>query len=118
MYYSQSPYRELLALLDGGQDDKLETIIGAWLAAQTAESAWLGALGRVSNSKIPAMSVEDLSRLYALSRVSDALIKRIEKDGGWARHYSSFMEGLGLTEYDYWPMSGPGSSGCPCCRGH
>jgi hypothetical protein len=98
MHSAQSPYRELLKQLDGGDNGELAPIIGQWLTAHASECAWLEVLGRVCESGIPVMSIEDSWRLYALSRVSDALIKRIGNDSGRAHPYTTFMEGLGLCK--------------------
>jgi hypothetical protein len=96
MHSAQWPYRELLRQLDDRNGGELEPMIRQWLATQTAEAAWLEALGRGSERGIPAMAMEDSWRLYALSRVSDALIQRAEKYAGRTDLHTTYMKGLGL----------------------
>ncbi|MCW1921809.1 hypothetical protein OKA05_04545 [Luteolibacter arcticus] len=102
MHSDQAPYSELLEQLDDcNEDGELEPVIGEWLRTHPGESAWIAGLKRVDESSgIPEMSVEDRWRLYALSRVSDALIERIGKDRGRKHHYTAFMQSLGLCEID------------------
>lgn len=99
MHSAQEPYRELLSLLhDCASGDALEPTVRRWLAANTAEIAWLQtvAVAGPSPRSVPAMPVEDLWRLYALSRVSDALIALTATHTRPARAYIAFMAGLGL----------------------
>src|SRR4051794_183198 len=96
MHSAQAPYRRLLEKLDDCESSALEPIIRQWLTAHPTEIAWLEALARVKEGAIPTMAIEDSWRLYALSRVSDALIKWIGKDYSRAHHYIMFMTGLGL----------------------
>src|SRR5436190_13209276 len=96
MHSGQLPYRELLEQFNECDPGALEPIIEQWLRAHPLELAWLAELASVSANDIPKVSTETLWRLYALSRVSDALITLLGKDPGHAPCYTAFMEGLGL----------------------
>lgn len=98
MHVAQAPYRKLLDQLDRSNTGAVESIIKQWLTTNTSEIAWIEALGRVRASGVPPMTLEDLWRLYALSRVSDALIRLLEKDRAHTPCYSAFMNGLGLRQ--------------------
>jgi hypothetical protein len=73
MHSFQWPYRELLQQIDDA-DGELAPVIGQWMKAHASEFAWIAQLSRVGETSIPEMPREDSWRLYALSRVSDALI--------------------------------------------
>ena len=96
MHSDQAPYRKLLDQIDGCDNGSLNAIIEQWLTTQSNELAWFEALARVWGDDIPTISNEDSWRLYALSRVSDALIKLIGENHSRVDHYTKFMERLGL----------------------
>jgi hypothetical protein len=96
MHSGQLPYRELLERFYEHDPGSLEPLIEQWLRAQPLELAWLTELASVSASVIPKVSTETLWRLYALSRVSDALITLLTENPGNAACYTAFMGGLGL----------------------
>src|SRR5580765_5750261 len=96
MHCDQLPYRELLEQFDDRDQGALEPITEHWLRAHPLELAWLAELASVGADAIPKVSTETLWRLYALSRVSDALIALIGKDSSRARCFTAFMECLGL----------------------
>jgi hypothetical protein len=98
MHNDQLPYRELLQQLDSCDEGALKPIIKQWLKAHPLELAWLAELASAGAKDLPKVSVETLWRLYALSRVSDALIKRIGKGSNCVHSYTAFMEGLGLHQ--------------------
>jgi len=96
VHSDQLPYRELLEQIYDCDQGALEPMIEQWLRGHPLELAWLAELANASPNAIPKVSTETLWRLYALSRVSDALIALMGRDSSRARCYTAFMEGLGL----------------------
>jgi hypothetical protein len=75
MYASQLPYVQLF--------DRMVSYDGPWLYAdvvrpwalqQDGERAWLQELAGRRGNPIPEASIEEISRLYAMSRISDLLL--------------------------------------------
>ena len=105
MHTNQAPYRELVHALHG--DLPGAELVHSWLEAHGEEADWFRAFGERSGDPIPTVEIEDLWRLYALSRVSDTLLldfqpRRIP-DETWREKtdislddYSNFMLSLGL----------------------
>ena len=93
MNICQAPYRTLVDELDA--PDVLTTL-ARWLAENEAEAAWLGDLRLRGQQQVPEVSVEELMRLYALSRVSDTLIHGVASGAIHDGDYRIFMMCLGL----------------------
>lgn len=98
MHTAQSPYRELKEQLNDCAEGELGLTVSKWLTAHTSERAWIEKLARANENSIPRITIEDLWRLYALSRASDALITLIGNDTNRVKLYREFMNGLGLCE--------------------
>lgn len=110
MHVDQVPYRGLYeALLDGGTTPRL---LVAWSGAHPAERDWLARFADRPGTPVPAASVEDLWRLYALHRVNEALLLRFQPGASvretsvqetWpgpdlsVGEYVAFATGLGLS---------------------
>jgi hypothetical protein len=74
MHTDQETYRELYeALLDYDGAELYADIVHPWLRRQDGERAWLEAFARRTGSPIPQAGIEDLWRLYALSRIVELL---------------------------------------------
>ena len=97
MNNGQIPYWELLTELDSADSGRLERNVERWLSANAPERKWLTKMQQTNGKSIPPMPIEEIWRLYALSRVADALITRMAKDSGCTRAYAKFMEGNGLS---------------------
>jgi hypothetical protein len=107
MLGEQYPYYQLLRQIDSCSDDELHSIIESWVAGNLEEGDWLRGLAETRGEKIPQVSKEHLCRLYALSRVSDALIVRGFQNSVALASYPAFMNGLGLdafTETSFHPF--------------
>lgn len=112
MHSDQGPYRELYeAILDHDGAGLAEDVVLPWARAHDAERRWFGALAAARVTEVPALTIEDCWRLYAMSRVCDLLrlgfARRPGFDGGWtiavpAAAYDEFMEMFGFQ-----PIDGP-----------
>lgn len=78
--------------------DTVSSSIAQWQRDNPQEVEWLGQLPAVVGDVVPRVSDRDLWGLYALSRVADVLISRIEEHHGFLGAYRQFMLGLGLQE--------------------
>jgi len=86
-------YRELFdAVMDYEGPDLHSDVVQPWLATADEERRWLEDFGKRRGAPIPEASVEDLWRLYALSRVAEVLRLRIDA--------APFMEALGLRRIE------------------
>lgn len=105
---AQATYRELhdsLLTYDGGS--LYPDVLAPWIEANAGERSWLRSFASRHGSPVPAVEVEDLWRLYALSRVHQILLLRFQRgeaDGSsWPgptvslAEYVAFAEALGLT---------------------
>src|SRR5688572_7313431 len=108
MHSAQATYRELYeSLLDYDGGSLYPDVLAPWLTANADERIWLRSFASRRGSPIPSADVEDLWRLYALSRVNDTLLLRFQRgtaDGSdWPGpfisqiEYLAFAEALGLT---------------------
>jgi len=76
MHADQRPYRELYeAILDYEGDELSRDVLTPWLNAADEERRWLEAFGRRRGSPIPDPTIEELWRMFALSRVAQLLIR-------------------------------------------
>lgn len=107
MHISQAPYRELLEALHRNLPGA--ALAHAWLEKHWEEADWFRAFAERSGDPIPAVEVEDLWRLYALSRLSDTLLLDLQPrripDETWRERgdislddYRNFMLSLGLQD--------------------
>lgn len=100
MHEDQEPYRLLYhAFYDYEGSDVYSDLVRPWLAERDGERRWFEAFARRTGSPIPAATVEDLWRLYALSRIEQLLQSGLspgdsENDG--LAGYIGFMESFGL----------------------
>lgn len=108
MHSSQWIYRLLLQELDSTAKPYAE-LLEPWLKAHHEEIVWLQGFAERGASRVPPATIEDIWRLYALSRVNDALICEFEP--GHTRtlpdskttyisreDYDRFARGLGLYD--------------------
>jgi len=106
MHENQQPYRALVeALFDGGAASAAELVF-SWLERNPAEQDWLGTFALRSRPDA-GVGIEDLWRLYGVSRVLQLLILSFQSgqaDGSaWAgpaitqSELTSFARQLGLT---------------------
>jgi len=95
----QYPYYQLLQEIDSCSDEGLQSVINSWLAVNPEERDWLYDLAKVDTAEIPQATSEVLCRLYALTRVSDALIARGFRNPAALDSYPAFMTGLGLEPF-------------------
>jgi hypothetical protein len=107
VHISQAPYRELLEALHRNLPGT--ELVHAWLEEHRKEADWFHAFGEHSSDSILAVEVEDLWRLYALSRLSDTLLldfqPRRVPDETWREggdisldDYRNFMLNMGLQD--------------------
>jgi hypothetical protein len=110
MYHSQQPFRELHeSLLEYKGARVSDEVLGPWLARNGAERVWLRELATRPGKPWPAMSDEDLCRLYAVSRVNDVLLLHFQplRRDDWHGHdlqlaeYVSFLEALGFVRVEH-----------------
>jgi hypothetical protein len=108
MHSDQFVYAELHdALLEYDKDSPYADLLAPWLRAQADEREWLRSFSERQGNPIPPAEIEDLWRLYALSRVFDLLLLRFQPrrvDGAdWAGppislgEYEAFAEALGFV---------------------
>lgn len=111
MHSSQADYRELYNLILG--EDSREPywhIIAPWVESHAGEREWLQSFASRRGDPIPQADIEELWRLYALSRVNELLLLGFQHgraDGsGWpgpklsADEYLRFADLLGLAAID------------------
>jgi hypothetical protein len=82
-------------------------VLQPWIASNPDEAQWIRDFGSRPGNPIPEADVDDLFRLYALSRVCETLVLGFQKgnaDGSnWPgpvltiAEYTSFVEAVGLT---------------------
>src|SRR5215217_5742121 len=108
MHTDQEPYRLLYDLiLDYEGSELYGDVVRPWLQSNGGERLWLEDFAKRRGEPVPAASVEDLWRLYALSRIVELLQLGLaptdRKDvNGWntqtIRHgeYVELMESLGM----------------------
>lgn len=74
------PYQFLIEGLDDyeGTAAFAELLI-PWLEAHPGEAAWLASLRERGRSSVPAVTAEELWRLYALSRLCETLVLRLQR---------------------------------------
>ena len=108
MYGSQQSFRSLYeALFDYEGEDVHRDVLSTWLAKNDEERRFLDAFSRAPREQNwPPATREELSRLYAASRVNDVLRRCFEPPSehasSWAgpalgrEDYVRFMNGLGF----------------------
>jgi len=109
MHIDQLPYAQLYeAILHYHGEDLFKDVLKPWLSQhQQKETTWIQSFG-VASTEIPTAEVEDLWRLYAISRVSDTLLCCLPsvRDHPHANQglphvsleqYVEFMESLGFS---------------------
>jgi hypothetical protein len=108
LHSSQADYRELFDLIHGKHSRPLYWYAMApWIESHAGELEWLRSFASRAGSPIPQADVEELWRLYALSRVNETLLlgfQHGQADGtDWPGpkispdDYLKFAESLGLT---------------------
>jgi hypothetical protein len=111
VYSTQANYRELFDVIHGKHSRPLYWhVIAPWVESHAGEREWLRSFTSRHRSPIPQADVEDLWRLYALSRVNETLLLGFQHgraDGtDWlgtrisSDEYVRFAESLGLTVTD------------------
>ncbi|HEX8245301.1 MAG TPA: hypothetical protein VF541_17440 [Longimicrobium sp.] len=108
MYPDQQPWRELYdAMMEYGGGALYADVLRPWLARQDGERRWLDELRARKGDPVPAVSMEESCRLYALSRIVDLLNLSFapwgrEREDTWktetvgADEMAAFMEALGM----------------------
>lgn len=106
MHTDQQPYRDLYdAMLDYDGGDPAGDLLTPWLAANDGERRWLDALRARRGAPVPAVTPEELWRLYALSRIVQLLQLSFAPDTPrptWdvppigPDEFANFMAALGL----------------------
>jgi hypothetical protein len=84
--------------LQSGNAESVCESVAHWLRYNEGEAAWLQSLPKPEGNVVPTFPNEDLWRMYALSRVLDTLISRIEEHSNFLQAYRMFALGLGLRE--------------------
>jgi hypothetical protein len=108
MHASQAEYRELYDLVHARDRQPLYwRVLAPWVEAHAAERDWLRSFASRTGNPVPPAELEDLWRLYALSRVNETLLLSFQRgraDGtNWPGpkvsldEYVRFVESLGLT---------------------
>src|SRR5262249_5712763 len=108
VHSSQADYRELFDLIHGQHSGPVYWyVIAPWVDTHAGEREWLRSFALRPGDPIPHAEVEDLWRLYALSRVNELLLRGFQHgraDGcDWPGpkisldDYQRFAESLGLT---------------------
>ena len=89
-------------------DNVVEDVVSVWKSEAESEVKWLQELAFRSRREIPKVSVNELERLYALSRVNDIFLlsfQPVNCDGSrkgvgiTLEDYRKFFRCLGLVEY-------------------
>jgi hypothetical protein len=107
MHSSQADYRELFDLIhDKGNRPSYWYVIATWIEAHPSEREWLDSFALRRGNPTPFAEVEELWRLYALSRVNDTLLLRFQQGRADSRDwpgpeisledYQRFAESFGL----------------------
>jgi hypothetical protein len=110
MHSCQGIYRDLFEALDGATSGPAYAeLLVPWVQTHREETNWLLAFCERSGDPIPAAPIEDLWRLYALSRVNETLLldfqplaasgpQRDREPRVSLDDYTNFMEALGLRD--------------------
>jgi hypothetical protein len=107
MHSDQAPYRELVeSMWDYEGSTVYADLLAPWSEANRAEEQWFRSFAERTGDPIPSVEIEDLWRLYALSRVNETLLLRFQHgraDGTdyqgpeiSLKEYLAFMIGLGF----------------------
>jgi hypothetical protein len=120
MHADQAPYRELSDDIYDYEGTALyEDVIKPWVRANEGERGWLEEMSRRRGEPVPALTIEESWRLYALSRIANLLQVGLEpplapgaKNHGptpepvTREEYAAFMEALGMQRIE-WPAFHP-----------
>lgn len=90
--------RDFWIQLQQSSEDDVCVTVSRWLRCNQGEVEWLKGLPDACGDAVPKLQREDLWGLYALSRVSDELISKVEQGSKFLEAYQLFMLGLGLQE--------------------
>lgn len=100
MHENQWIYRKLhIDLMKAEDDDLLDSLILLWLETTTEEQAWLRDFAARTGDPYPAAEIEDLWRLYALSRLNDMFLLRFQEYRGEDSPYAGPQ--LTLAQYQH-----------------
>jgi hypothetical protein len=100
MHADQRPYRELFeAIRDYHGSGLAEDVVLPWARAHDEERRWFGALAAAQVASVPAMPIEDLWRLYAMSRVCDLLRLGFARRPGYEALYSIAVPPAAYLEF-------------------
>lgn len=114
MHSDQAPYRELVDEIYDYEGTALyDDLVKPWLRANEGERTWLEEMAQRKGEPVPAVTMEESWRLYALSRVANLLQIGLEPPlaAGAENHgptvvpvsreeYAAFMESLGLRRIE------------------
>ncbi len=79
MHIDQFPYRQLYDdLMDFSGAAVYQDVLAPWIEAHPKERDWLRAFGKRTGDPFPPATIEDLWRLYAVSRVNELLLYRYQ----------------------------------------
>lgn len=78
MHEAQHPYRLLVDDLWRAEAPVYSRLLGPWLKDHPGEREWLAAFRARVGDPVPSATIEDLWRLYALSRVFEMLLLRFQ----------------------------------------
>lgn len=110
MNSDQWPYVELYDRMRDYEGERLfSDLLQPWLDQNGEERRWLDELGNRRGSPVPPADIDEIQRLYALSRIVDVLQLSFQPrapDAGWnfasvgRDEFDRFMTGLGLERID------------------
>jgi hypothetical protein len=96
MHIDQQPYRNVYDLIQEYDGSELYgDIVRPWLRAEDGERRWLDAFARRGGEPVPEAGVEELWRLYALSRIVEILRLRLRSG-----EHAELMQLLGMQRIE------------------
>jgi hypothetical protein len=98
MHPDYLPYRILCESLWETDPLGVESLLSAWLHEYPDEAPWIADLARRTDRTIPSLTVEERWSLYALSRISDTLISRLDEGQIPLSVFCSFLRALNLRQ--------------------
>ena len=98
MNFSQLEYRELFYAIHA-KDDRpaYEHVLLPWVESHDSQRHWLHSFSLCGASSVPAVDVEDLWQLYAVSRVNELLLLSFQEGRSYASGW--FEPKVSLEEY-------------------